>query len=120
MCCGNGSNLTNSGVAVSFITIGAGRVAVNEDFNIENDEEVLGKNLRAFPNPTSDIVHLVSSEPLEMANVEVFNAIGQSVLKQELGTVSNESISVRSLPAGIYNLRLVANGFSQEIRVVKL
>lgn len=111
--------MLNSAVAVSFITIGPGRVAVNEGFDEEMSEAIPTKKLRAYPNPTSDVVNLVSSELLENARVEVFGSIGQSVLKMEVAKLENERLSLFSLPTGIYSLKITATGFEENIRILK-
>lgn len=108
----------NSGVGVSFITIGAGRVAV-DNFEEELAESEFIQVLKAFPNPTTGFINLVTSEPIENVRVELFNSVGQLVFKKESDKLENESISIHSLPVGIYNLKVTAQDYTRDIRIVK-
>lgn len=67
--------------------------------------------LSVFPNPTTDRLTVQSNYDLE--NVEVFNILGQSVLREK-GNVN--SISLENLPDGMYEVRmeLEQGGFAIE------
>ena len=65
----------------------------------------LESSLKVYPNPTSSLLNV---EGEGMANIEVYNTVGQRVMIQEVNGNSVQ-INTESLNNGIYFLRIVAN-----------
>ncbi len=56
-------------------------------------------NLTVYPNPATDLIHVMGAA---IQNVELYNAMGQLVLTEENPSTDRCTISISSLPAGIY------------------
>lgn len=67
---------------------------------------VKGNTLQIFPNPTKDMV-TVSIKNVVVAGMDfnITNSVGQIVSE---GKMSDKTISVKTLPAGLYQLRLTS------------
>ncbi|MCB0566805.1 MAG: T9SS type A sorting domain-containing protein, partial [Phaeodactylibacter sp.] len=88
------------------------------------EEPALVEELVVFPNPASNQI-VASFNLLESSDVQVsvLNLLGESITTQYLGQLPTgkhvESLSVSTLPNGIYFLRVMANGQSRTIKFVK-
>ena len=84
--------------------------------------EVLGtpsfdmENLKAYPNPTTDVLNISYSKTIE--SVTVFNLLGQKVIDKKAND-SNIKIDMSSLEAGAYLVKLSSGQISKTIRVLK-
>lgn len=67
--------------------------------------EGTGQCLKVYPNPTEGMLNI---EGENMTSIEVYNAIGQCVMTQEVNGNAAQ-INTESLNAGIYFLRILAN-----------
>ena len=65
----------------------------------------LGQNMKVFPNPTSSVLNV---EGEDMTNIEVYNTVGQRVMKQEVNG-NKAQINTESLGNGLYVIRIFAN-----------
>ncbi|MBR5725409.1 MAG: Omp28-related outer membrane protein, partial [Muribaculaceae bacterium] len=65
----------------------------------------LGNSLKVYPNPTTNMLNV---EGEGMVSVEVYNTVGQRVMKQEVNG-NKTLINTESLNNGIYFLRIFAN-----------
>lgn len=74
--------------------------------------------VQVWPNPTTERVRLRLDRPATRLSVEVLNAVGQRALAlQQLTAPSGEaSLSVADLSAGIYFLRIQADGQTAVVR----
>ncbi|WP_169336012.1 GEVED domain-containing protein [Flavobacterium rivuli] len=98
-------------------TLGYGQA---EDYSLNvNREIVAGADgiattlISLYPNPTTDNVHLQTEQ--EIKSIEVFNSLGQSVIK-----ANGKDISLATLSNGIYLLKAdTVNGKNHTFRVVK-
>jgi choice-of-anchor B domain-containing protein len=71
------------------------------------------------PNPTTGTVRLQLAQPANRLTVEVINAIGQRVRPAQVLTGNSApTISLAELPAGVYFLRLTADGNAPVVRRV--
>lgn len=72
------------------------------------------------PNPAQNHITLFLNKPNSNTQVRLLNQQGQLLLQQNLqpGTMQ-QSISILTLPAGIYNVLLIMNGEVKTIRFVK-
>lgn len=109
--------MVNSGVGVSYITIGAGRVAIFE--GPDKPETEANFSLLAFPNPTNGDFKLLLHEPLENAFLEIYNSLGQSMERQSFSNLAGCTLSLSGYSNGIYHVKVVADNFRQEVRVLK-
>ena len=65
----------------------------------------LSQSLKLYPNPTSSLLNV---EGEGMSSIEVYNAVGQRVMKQEVDGNSVQ-INTEALNSGIYFIRVHAN-----------
>jgi hypothetical protein len=78
-------------------------------------ESTQKNKLRIFPNPSSSIINIESSENIEVVNI--FNFLGQSVMT-ETNCKSPKQIDVRHFPKGVYILTITLNGKAQSERLI--
>jgi len=72
-----------------------------------------------YPNPTSDILNIKSTNLKANSNIEITNAYGQVVLSEK-GTTGNAKVNMQHLPSGIYFAKITnANGVVEINKVVK-
>jgi PKD repeat protein len=64
-----------------------------------------------YPNPTTDLAHLAWKAPLQAgARAELYTTTGQRVLTQALTGLNHETLDLSTIAAGLYTLKLSANG----------
>ena len=71
---------------------------------MENVDE-LENSLKLYPNPTANVLNV---EGEGMRSIEVYNAVGQRVMKQEVNG-NKAQVNTESLNNGVYFIRIVAN-----------
>ncbi len=71
-----------------------------------------------YPNPTSDILNIRFNENIEEGRLEMYNELGQKFLESDLNHSSNNTISVRGFPSGVYFLSLKMDGSNLDRRVI--
>jgi hypothetical protein len=72
----------------------------------------LDPEINVFPNPARDRITIkFNFQENHQVMIEIIDIIGNKVLLQDFGMISNDSISIQtdSLPAGTYSLRVNAN-----------
>lgn len=94
------------------------REAIN--FAVEGEptsvDDGVGSNtgLRILPNPASDRLTIEVSSNHELArrvvDVQLFSSTGASVLSTQLDPSGTTTLDISTLPAGVYMVRLSANG----------
>lgn len=65
----------------------------------------LENSVKLYPNPTNNILNV---EGDGMSSIEVYNAVGQRVMKQEVNG-NKAQVNTQSLNSGVYFIRIVAN-----------
>jgi hypothetical protein len=65
----------------------------------------LENSVKLYPNPTNNILNV---EGEGMSSIEVYNAVGQRVMKQEVNG-NKAQVNTQSLNSGVYFIRIVAN-----------
>ncbi|MAX81681.1 MAG: hypothetical protein CL843_16085 [Crocinitomicaceae bacterium] len=75
-------------------------------------------SISVYPNPTHEAIYFKNISPNQLLNITLYDNTGRIVLQKENHSPTN-SISLSSLPAGIYLLNLENNHFSQTRKVVK-
>ena len=77
-------------------------------------------SLNAFsvsPNPVKDVVTINTTSGFD--TVEVFNQLGQSVLKSSSSLMNNNRLDLSSLNTGIYLMRIRSNNKSKTLKIIK-
>lgn len=72
----------------------------------EEEFEVQDYNVRLYPNPTKDIVNIALPSELQLQEIEIYNMLGQRVLKIVNGLNATPKFSTQSLAAGTYMVHL--------------
>jgi len=65
----------------------------------------LENSLKLYPNPTANVLNV---EGEGMSSIEVYNAVGQRVMKKEVNG-NKAQVNTESLNNGIYFIRIYAN-----------
>lgn len=104
-----------------------GGIGVNQDLQdirgyiIQLPEGGMGTNdvasvntISIFPNPAQDVLNFSSKEKIQ--NIEIYNNLGQQVMKSE---VRNQSINISGLSQGIYILKAQSQEGIQNIKFIK-
>ena len=68
-----------------------------------NTDELMELNIRVFPNPVSTTIILENVPPVGF-EVELFNLVGQQMVKDQIGRISQ--IEVSHLNSGIYFVKI--------------
>ena len=105
-------------------TAGNGNTLASQ-FSVEYHDATLGiandllaQELQVAPNPASDYVNIYHSSNQNLESLEVYTMLGKLVLSQRLHTVSEHTISLTSVPSGIYWFRINTSNASAFKRVV--
>jgi len=83
------------------------------------EEQNLNNNSTLYPNPTSDILNIKSTNLNANSNLEITNAYGQVIMSEKI-TVGNAKVNIQHLSSGIYFAKITnANGVVEINKVVK-
>jgi hypothetical protein len=96
------------------------------EFSIPNKFEITAQGLstdsfekafllKAYPNPTNDIITVTIPDELILEKIEVYNNLGQFVSKY-----TKNIMSLKSMPSGIYFLKIYTSGGSATKKIIKL
>ena len=99
-------NFVQSNMVIDYV-----RVYQNTGLSVD---EAFAQKFSVYPNPTSDTLHIKTQESMD--RVELYNAMGQLVLKQEQAT---HSLSTADFNSGIYILKIYS-GSAVAIKKVML
>ena len=75
------------------------------------------KLFSVFPNPVVDILSIEGNAPID--NIEVVNQLGQSVIKIERNSITNNTINLNKLNTGIYFVRFKSNDTIETLQIIK-
>lgn len=70
---------------------------------INGIDDMSGSDFTIYPNPVADVLNISSSEGLGV--IEIYNAVGQMVLTENVGQQTQTVLSVSTLPHGVYLLK---------------
>ena len=86
-------------------------------YSLDGVEENMAQTVSVYPNPAKDVL-TVKAENIN--SVVIYNSLGQKVYAQTLD-VNETTIDISGLEAGIYMVRIVANGneVTKKISIVK-
>ncbi|MEO9570699.1 MAG: M36 family metallopeptidase [Polaribacter sp.] len=100
--------------------------AIIDDFVVRGDSSLSIQNLEiegleVFPNPTTDIVTIQSSESLENAKVSVIDIMGRVLTNVSVHTmgVHQKTLSLRDFASGIYVLNIESGSRKSIRRIMK-
>ncbi len=71
----------------------------------QNERKVL-----AYPNPTSDIVHLELKKVFNVLTVNLFDLTGRLIVKEEHKNLTSIDLNLEQIPKGNYVIEIVADG----------
>jgi hypothetical protein len=74
------------------------------------------QKINVYPNPVKKLLTFNSSIALENANINIYNTMGQLVLKDKL---TQNELNVSVLPQGIYNFSIERNGMNYRGKFIK-
>ena len=80
--------------------------------NFANLNELTNSNVKIYPNPTSDILTISSSNYLGKYSIEMYDNTGKLVKEYSLSEQETQ-ISVNELSEGIYTIKLIGENYSQ-------
>lgn len=80
---------------ITFVTIAMGA-----------DQWELSNNLKLYPNPTNQYLHLQTMGGIKMEGITVINTLGQVVYSQELNQLESLQLDVTRLPSGTYHIQI--------------
>lgn len=99
--------------------IGGGYIYYDNLSFVDNTTAGVNENtiegLQMFPNPTSDILNITSANDAEK-NVVIFDMLGKQVVNTK---VSNGTIDVSNLSAGIYMVNITEEGKTATKKLIK-
>ncbi len=78
-------------------------ISKNNTVILGNNDNVLINSITIFPNPTKDILTINNPSNIEIYDVNIYNMIGQEVIKNNY---LSESISLINLEKGIYIMEI--------------
>ncbi|TXD83641.1 M28 family peptidase [Subsaximicrobium wynnwilliamsii] len=76
------------------------------------------EDIRVYPNPVNDEIRLSYSENFESLKLKLYDVSGKLV-KEETLSNSKSRLSIKSLPKGIYFLKVVASEKSGIFKIIK-
>lgn len=84
-----------------------------------NESEINSSSINVFPNPSNGEFNVDLNSISENTIIEVYNAIGQLIVKQKANRLTN-SINLKNEVNGIYTIRIIENGeVIQKTNIIK-
>ncbi|MEY3398910.1 MAG: hypothetical protein RL220_1504 [Bacteroidota bacterium] len=94
-----------------------------EDCNVSVADQTIVEELNVFPVPATDNLNIqFNSANSQMIRVNLINAVGQTVVSENLGRISGQQVTVLpvgSLSTGVYNLVLISE-FGTQSRMIEI
>lgn len=138
----DGSNFTSIGFVTSTGLNGAGssysfidnsplpgknyyRLEVRDNDNYKSFSDIKMVEAQTFggisfyPNPAKDILNIKTNSLYKNAELRISNAAGQNVAQQVLNGTGNFSITVSSLPVGIYYGKIISDDKLERFKFIK-
>ncbi len=92
--------------------------SVNNDISMAITEPV-ALQASIYPNPATDNVQIQVEKTEAVVLVQVFSALGESVIEEQRPNTGNIAVSLAGIPAGIYLLKASSGGKVYNTRLVK-
>ena len=95
-------------------------VTVTEKTQSTGTEDILDIDLKIYPNPFTDVVHIMDADvaAFHVVSLKVINTAGMIVHSQMI-TRPDETVRLEHLPSGVYFFLLEKDGKSTTVKVVK-
>ena len=104
-------------IAARFLTVGTGPLTDTglialDNFRLEAGatavEEPSANNISIsiYPDPAKDQITIFTNEILKSGVVEIYNVVGENILKEFISNTSEKHLDVRTIPDGIYFVKL--------------
>ncbi|GEM_PF-3289629 len=95
---------------------------VEHNVRVENKQPMKGADLSVYPNPTEGVVTIRLNQPQKLkTRIEVVDAQGKSVFKENLGKFSGEyskELNLKEFGSGIYIINIEQGGDVRSEKVV--
>jgi len=103
----------------NFYYIGSGLSVrcIKDTLGTQINENRIDKNIQIYPNPASDKLY-INCANRQYLNMQVYNSVGQCILKRELNTQTN-TIDISPLTRGIYIMKLTNLNGTFEKKIIK-
>ena len=82
------------------------------------ENEVLGNDIKLYPNPTNSIINFDNSQT-NFETLEIYNVLGQSLLKINLDNSNQSNINISKFNSGVYTFKFMKQGMFKTIKVIK-
>lgn len=81
------------------------------------EDGIPNDGFRIYPNPSNDLIHIVSNTKESIQRLEIFDIHGKLALSIDKPDISTTAIDVKSLQNGVYFVRLATShhSFSQKL-----
>jgi hypothetical protein len=108
--------------AYSFQGTGTSSIRL-DDINLDDGtfigvNEVGGRTVQVYPNPSSGMFALYASSSLKNATVDVLNIEGQLVSSHAVSEFSHYVVDLNAFANGVYNIRVTSNNVVENHRVI--
>jgi hypothetical protein len=121
------SNITGNSTMVGLntytVTVSTGTCIAMQTatYTVDDCTDIFGEeknqfSFKVFPNPVHDKLFIDVNQPFANVNIEVIDALGKLVLKENHIGETKVSINVTHLPKGIYSLKV---GSGEEVRLTR-
>lgn len=104
------------GSASAILTQGFHQSDLNAN-SVEEQSQQFSWN--AFPNPTTGMVNLSSTQTYSLLECQLFTIDGKQIYSTGYNTASSFQIDMNSYPSGIYLLEIRNNEFKQHFTLIK-
>lgn len=81
-----------------------------------DNKEISNNDLKSFPNPVVDVLKIDSNEDFSDAEINIVNALGQTVKSKN---IKNNSLDVSYLKSGVYFLSLKSKNQNKQLKFIK-
>jgi hypothetical protein len=81
-------------------------------------DELFGFNIRVYPNPASDFIHIANFEN-ESTRYQLINLEGKPLLSGTISPQHDSSVNLTGLKNGIYILRLQNKGKNTSVKIIR-
>ena len=79
----------------------------SESLSLQDDQNLTAA-FYAYPNPVKENINLVFTQPIEKANLQLFDMLGRKVLERSFTTQNNQAqINLSPLKRGIYQALII-------------
>lgn len=95
-----------------------GEVYFYDSLSIDNVSISKEINITLYPNPTKDIVNIISTNE-RINSYTLYNMGGQEIIKSEKLKTKSEKINLANLPKGVYVIKVITDKNSYTRKIVR-